>query len=111
MKKLYRSKFVIFILGLFIGLLICRVHNHNMFNNTNEYYELQNDYSIDNVGVLKSGTLVKIVEGMDEGFSRYILYLNISDGEELTKHHEKEKDMVIPYWLVPKDSLKKKDEN
>lgn len=63
-----------------------------------------NDYYIDDIGSLKTGTLLQLDEAMSEGFTRYILYLNISDGEILEKYKAKEKHMIIPYWLIIKDT-------
>jgi hypothetical protein len=40
---------------------------------------------------LKSGTLIKVEKGMSEGLTRFILYLNISDGEEVEKYITEEK--------------------
>lgn len=105
MKKIFNSKLTIFFLGLVLGLLILGVYRYKTDNNSEYvYFKLKNDYCIGNIGYLKSGTLLKVDEGMSEGFTRFILYLNISDGEEVEKYNTKEKDMIIPYWLNVKDS-------
>lgn len=74
------------ILFVFLGVLIGGLSMF-AFNNYNryEYFELQKDYYIDGVqgkGVLKKGTQIKF-EDVDNRFSRYVLYLNIMDYEEL----------------------------
>jgi len=105
MKKVINSKVTIFILGFVLGLLVFIVYTNKIGTNTGgSYYKLKKDYCIDNVGILKSGTILKVDEGMSEGFTRFILYLNVSDGEDVEKYETKEKDMIIPYWLNPKDS-------
>lgn len=105
MKEVFNSKISFFLLGFILGLVVIIVLNNNNLNSSeNEYYKLENDYCIDNIGVLKSGTLLKTDKGMSEGFTRYILYLNISDGEVLEKYPTKEKNIIMPYWLIPKDS-------
>ncbi|MBU2554485.1 MAG: hypothetical protein KKF98_08515 [Bacteroidetes bacterium] len=105
MKKIFNSKVAFFIFGFILGLIVIIILNKINFNNSeNEYYKLESDYCIDNVGVLKIGTLLKTDKGMSEGFTRYILYLNISDGEVLENYPTKEKNMIMPYWLIPIDS-------
>lgn len=100
MKKLLISKWMFFFSGFIMGLLVLVPYIYNVeCISDNEYYRLKNDYVIDGVGLLESGTLLQFDEAMSEGFTRYILYLNISDGEKLEKYKAKEKDIIIPYWL------------
>jgi len=105
MKKLLNSKLIFFFSGFIMGLFVLAIYIYNVeCDNDNEYFRLKNDYCIDDIGLLKSGTLLQFDEAMSEGFTRYILYLNISDGEMLEKYEAKEKDMIIPYWLNIKDT-------
>lgn len=105
MKKLISSKWFIFFLGLVSGIALLGFYSFRIGKSSdNVYFKLKNDYCIENIGYLKSGTLLQVDKGMSEGFTRYILYLNLSDGEEVEKYYAKEKDMIIPYWLYVKDS-------
>jgi len=105
MKKLFSSKWTVFFSGFVFGSLVFSLYLYSMGSHSaNEYFKLKGDYCIDDVGHLKSGTLLQVDKEMSEGFTRYILYLNISDGEEIEKYKTKEKDMIIPYWLNIKDT-------
>jgi hypothetical protein len=61
--------------------------------------------SLTNGGYLKKGTVLKINEAMPEGFTRYILYLNLK-GNRTSPHKTEHDDQVVPYWLHPVDSTK-----
>ncbi|MBK7173653.1 MAG: hypothetical protein IPH84_10580 [Bacteroidales bacterium] len=100
MKKNFKLKFVFFCAGCVLGLAIGIAYNY-LKSNGAEYYELKNDYCISNKGVIKSGTLVKFDKAMPENFSRYILYLNIHDGEEIMKYGNSKRGLIVPYWLNP----------
>ncbi|MCH4895639.1 hypothetical protein E0494_02865 [Marinilabiliaceae bacterium JC040] len=105
MKKFFNSKLTCFFLGFTMGLFALVIYIYNVKHiSDNDYYRLKNDYYIDDIGSLKTGTLLQLDEVMSEGFTRYILYLNISDGEILEKYKTKEKHMIIPYWLIIKDT-------
>jgi hypothetical protein len=95
-----------FLWGFLTGSVIVSVFLYFFFiRRSNEYVEVKSDYLIENGGIVKNGTLLKIDKPMSEGFTRYILYLNLQDGELLDKHLEDESDVVIPYWLSS-DTLK-----
>lgn len=105
MKKLIGSKLFVFFIGFLLGMSLWGLYSFIIVKNAdNVYFKLKNDYCIENIGYLKAGTLIQVDKGMSEGFTRYVLYLNISDGEEVEKYNAKEKDMIIPYWLQVKDS-------
>lgn len=105
MKKLFSSKWIIFFCGFALGIMVFGFYTFRTEKNIdNVYFKLKGDYCIENMGRLKSGTLLQVNKGMSEGFTRYILYLNLSDGEKVEKYNTKEKDMIIPYWLNVKDS-------
>ena len=73
----------------------------------NPYVVLKTDYKIGGAGLINKGTILRVDEGMSEGFTRFILYLNLKGGE-----YEKHSDNytgIIPYWLheIPStDSLR-----
>ena len=70
-----------------------------------KYVQLKDDYKIEDVGTLKEGAILRIDEGMSEGFTRYMLYLNLKGGN--TEIHKTEHpDEIIPYWLQPTDTTK-----
>lgn len=104
-----KTKLIYFAIGFFSSLIIVGVYNY--FNGeksikNNPYFVLNRDYNVGELGLLKKGTKLKFDKGMSEGFSRFILYLNIKGGD-ISK--EKETDVIIPYWLNEantNDSLK-----
>jgi hypothetical protein len=65
-----------------------------------KYVQLTADYAIADVGTLNKGTVLKVDEGMSEGFTRYILYLNLK-GDNVTVYKTEHPDEIIPYWLQP----------
>lgn len=94
------TKLGFFITGLLVGAVAVSVLAYFLFlKRTNEYVELTKDYAIENGGVIKHGSVLKIDKPFSEGFTRYILYLNLSDGEQVLRHETERKDVVIPYWL------------
>lgn len=103
-----KNKLIYFIFGLLSSTLIFIIYNY--FNGKNSiknspYFVLNKDYNVGELGILKKGTKLKFDKGMSEGFSRFILYLNIKGGD-ISK--ELETDVIIPYWLIevnPKDSI------
>ena len=100
-----------FILGLIIGAILMFVFSFYVYSKkelkTYEYVKLKEDFKIDNEGILKKGTILRIDEPMPEGFTRYIMYLNLKgDGTEIYKTDKNKDFLIIPYWLLPSDTLK-----
>lgn len=100
-----------FLAGLTSGLILMFAFYFFVFakreNKTYEYVKLKEDYDIDNVGTLKKGTILRIDEPMSEGFTRYILYLNLKgDGTEIYKTDKHKDYLIIPYWLQLTDTIK-----
>ena len=62
---------------------------------------MKKNFKLKFVFFIKSGTLVKFDKAMPENFSRYILYLNIHDGEEIMKYGNSKRGLIVPYWLNP----------
>lgn len=83
------------LLGVVLGFLISQ---ETSFEKP-FYAELPHDYQQDELGLIKKGTQLKFDKGMDEGFSRYILYINISDAEKLKLKKAEYINEVRPYWL------------
>jgi hypothetical protein len=89
-----------FLLGfLSASLLLCGVYflikpqkNHN-----NPYVILKSDYKIEGAGYIKKGTILRVDEGMSEGFTRFILYLNLKSGDY--ESYPGKENSIIPYWL------------
>lgn len=87
-------------LGIATGVLICLLYSWTTVKFS--YVTLQKDYNIGNGnGVLKKGTKLKIDQGFGEGFTRYILYLNVRDSEPIELDSIQGKNEVKPYWLQP----------
>ena len=91
-------KILIFLLGTICGIIIGIVVNY-LTPKENNYVKLKKDYCIENIGIIKKGSILKFDKAFSEGFSRYILYVNIHDAEDLDKHQTDKQGMVIPYWL------------
>lgn len=65
-----------------------------------KYVQLKEDYKIEDIGNLKRGTILRIDQAMPEGFTRYILYLNLK-GDRTEAYKSEYSDEIIPYWLQP----------
>ncbi len=63
----------------------------------NPYFRLNKDYQIGEVGILRKGTVLKFDKSMDEGFDRFILYLNLKGGDVVKD--KTPSDVIHPYWL------------
>lgn len=85
------------ILGVVIGVIGCILF-YRFSPVERRYFELQSDYKIEGQGTLKKGTLLQYDRGYSEGFTRYILYLNLKD-INLKEHKPDRKGEIIPYWL------------
>jgi hypothetical protein len=95
-----KGKIVTFVLGLVIGSGILFLLDSKSKKSVNsKYIQLNTDYHIETIGYLKKGTILRIDEPMDEGFTRFILYLNLSDGEANLKYKTEHESEIIPYWL------------
>ena len=74
------------------------------------YVEVTHDYRIENLGVLKKGIQLRYDEEMDEGFTRYILYLNVkADNFKLVADSEIKSYEIRPFWLYPLDTILKEN--
>lgn len=92
------SKIFSLILGIVLGVSI----GFYLWNiEYPKYVELKEDVIISGIGEIKKGTVLKVDEEMNEGFTRYILYLN-NKGIEVSEYKSDKENMnlVIPYWLV-----------
>lgn len=93
------NKLVFLIIGIAIGLIFSNVFN--FFDSKNhEYYVLNSDYYGENKSVLKKGTKISYDQAFSEGFSRYILYINIKDSE--VPEIEKREKNIYPFWFEKK---------
>jgi hypothetical protein len=98
-KQILLTTIISLSIGILIGLFISTYNPYKKM----EYFELQEDYIDDGLGVIKKGTLLKFDQSYSEGFARFILYLNI-DNSEAPKFKEKSfENKVIPYWIEKKE--------
>ena len=107
-----KKNFLYFIGGFILASLLLVAYykyNSNKFLEDTPYFILNKDYEIEKNGVLKKGTKVKFDKGMDEGFSRFILYLNIKGGD-IKKDTTEQSNIIIPYWLNEADTMSTKNE-
>jgi hypothetical protein len=100
MKKNILIGFICLFIGVFIG------YNINKYKSKLEYFELQENYTDKELGTIKKGTILKYDQGFSEGFTRYILFLNIHDSEQPKLKEENIED-VIPYWIEKEKDLSK----
>lgn len=98
MKNILKT-LIILSIGVALGILISKKISFEKPN----YVILQSDYSHQELGFLKKGTKLKYDEAMPEGFSRYILYLNISDADKLKPEKSNNINEIDPYWIEKKE--------
>ncbi len=97
-----KNKILVFILGAVMGV-ICTFLWYRITTDNYSYIKLKEDYCTDNGIRLPSGTLIRFDEAFSEGFTRYVLYVNLPDsyfGDIYLPKHNKQ---VIPYWLKIED--------
>lgn len=94
------KKSFLFAVGLIVGMLLTTIYFKYFHFNGEPYFVLQSDYKIEGAGVgyLKRGTLLRFDQGMNEGFDRFIFYLNIKGGN-LAKVDPISTYEIHPYWL------------
>lgn len=96
------KKIVAYALGAVTGILLCFLYSWTTKNSKYDYVTLPKDYNITNgLGTIKKGTKLKIDAVVGDGFTRYILYLNIKDSEPIQVDSVKGKFNIKPYWLEP----------
>jgi len=98
-----------FIVGFAFGLIVALLFYFVFQDYNYEYVKTNKDYVISDMGgVLKKGVLLRVDAGMSEGFTRYILYLNLKE-EAGIENYKTDKDayhLILPYWLYPTDTIK-----
>jgi len=97
MKNIFKT-LIVLIVGIILGFLISKKVSFERPS----YVVLQSDYFHQELGLLKKGTKLRYDEGMSEGFSRYILYINISDANKLTLEKSNHINEIEPYWVEKK---------
>jgi AraC-like DNA-binding protein len=97
------KNFIKFFIVLSTGLVLRYFISKKTSFEKPSYVELPTDYFHDELGVIKKGTQLKFDEGFSEGFSRYILYINISDAENLMLKKSDNINEIIPYWIEKKE--------
>lgn len=93
-----------FFAGIFFSALCFYLFNDKIGGESkkdNPYFILQSDYKIEGAGLLQKGTILKFDKGMDEGFNRFILYLNLKGGN-IFKVDTLNSNSIVPYWLNEK---------
>lgn len=94
MKKALNSALFV-ILGMMVMYFFNKIENPKPNHN---YFKTTEDYLIEDVGQIKKGTLIKLDQSFSEGFTRYILYLNIHDEDSLIHQETDYSDEIMPYW-------------
>ncbi|UPT68593.1 MAG: hypothetical protein M0D57_08220 [Sphingobacteriales bacterium JAD_PAG50586_3] len=95
-----------FVWGIVVGVMVTLAIVYFLSDKngqSNKYVQLNGDYTIADVGTLKKGTILKIDKAMSEGFTRYVLYLNLK-GDSVTLYNTEHPDKIIPYWLQPTEN-------
>jgi hypothetical protein len=85
--------------GIIIGILIS-IFGY-IYLHGNKYATLNEDYSLPDGGLLKKGTKLKYNAAFPEGFTQYIMYINMPSWTDNDITFEKEKYAVIPHWIEP----------
>lgn len=98
MKNILKT-LIVLILGIILGYLISK----KVTFEKPSYAVLQSDYYHEELGLLKKGTKLRYDKGMSEGFSRYILYINISDADNLKLEKSNRINEIEPYWIEKKE--------
>lgn len=98
MKNIFKI-LVVLIIGIVLGFFVARKASIEK----PKYVILQSDYYHQELGLLKKGTKLRFEKGMSEGFSRYILYLNISDADKLELKKSNHINEIEPYWIEKKE--------
>ena len=97
-------------MGLFVMCIVSVIISSQFLpiKEKHHYFQLLSDCEISDIGYLKKGAILRFDEGMSEGFTRYILYLNLKapDVKPFNVEHD---DSIIPFWLYPKDSLSNRE--
>lgn len=89
-----------YLLGIITGIILCVLYSWT--TQKINYVTLPKDYIITgDKGVIKKGTKLKVDKGFGEGFTRYILYLNVRDSEPIELDSVQGKNEIKPYWLQP----------
>ena len=94
----------ILIIGILMGAGIAIYINHFTGKVETKYIELDKDFVLDNGSVLKQGTLLRIDEGMSEGFTRYQIYVNYKGDNAIKLKVFLKENLKSPYWMYLKDS-------
>ena len=89
------------LISLFLGVVIGFFLSKKISLEKPTYVKLKSDYSHPELGTIKKGVLLRYDES-SSNFTRYMLYLNISDAEELEVHKSKGLNEIIPYWIERK---------
>lgn len=95
-----KSKILIFILGIAVGISLVLFIKNKI--NKKEYVILNSTYSCSNGSLIKEGTKLCYDSAFSEGFSQYIMYINIEEQDKrLEKVEPPPKYSIIPYWFEP----------
>lgn len=93
-----KKTIIAYLIGVFSGIAICAIY-FIISPSGNTYVQLQADCQLDNGGELKKGTILKTDKVFSEGFTRYILFINLRDSEKMKPYNAIRSDVTIPYWL------------
>lgn len=96
----------IFILGILFGIAVS-IFGYSYLHGK-EYLILQEDYKLDNGGILKKGTKIKYNRSFSEGFEQYCLYLNTPIQTDKNIMKVEDRFMIIPYWIKPYEEAENK---
>lgn len=92
-------KYIITLLiGLGLGFILTSATN----NSKSDYFILEQDCKIADIGSLNKGVKLKYIESTSEGITRYCLYLN-TKGIELSPVEDDKAELIIPYFLFAED--------
>jgi hypothetical protein len=81
-------------LGFFVAELVGHFKTTEL-----AYIKLNKDYVMDNGSHIAKGTMLQIDKGFSEGFTRYLLYVNISDADIPDSSFVIKRNVKNVHWL------------
>lgn len=95
-----KKNILMLLIGLSIGaMLMSFIKNKQEGEQQIKYIELKEDFLLNNGGVLKKGTMLKVDKPASEGYTRYMLYVNYKSEEGIELKSYDKYNLIKPYWI------------
>tara|TARA_B110000977_G_C10898561_1_gene424305 strand:+ start:368 stop:709 length:342 start_codon:yes stop_codon:yes gene_type:complete len=93
-----KSKLILLVVGCILGFCSSKLISWVKAKDT-IYIKLDADYQMDNGSIVTKGSMLEVDKGFSEGFTRYILYLNISDADSPDSNFIERDNYKHIHWL------------